>query len=314
MSRQLPSLNALRAFEAAGRHLSFSKAAEELHVTPAAVGHQVKALEQALGTVLFDRLNRALQLTPAGQSLLPGVSDVFYRLTEVVETFRRRDANRPLTVSIPPSFGASWVIPRLERFRERHPDIDIRLDADNRIVDLIHDDVDVGLRYGLGDYPGMRVDPLLSEEVFPVCSPRLLEGEHPLREIADLRWHTLLHVDGFVQDDYWPDWDMWAKAQGFDTEARRTGVRVNEMSSGLQPAISGQGLVLCGIVECFHAIQSGLLVAPFGIRNTYATSYRYRLIQLRSRNMTEIQRSFRSWIIECAETFNDEVSNLLNQE
>ena len=181
MPVHLPSLNALRAFEAAGRHLSFSKAAEELHVTPAAVGHQVKALEHDLGALLFDRLNRALQLTSAGQTLLPGLSEVFYRLTEVVETFRRRDANRPLTVSMPPSFGAAWLVPRLERFRDRHPDIDVRLDVDNRIVDLLHDDVDVGLRYGLGDYPGMRVDCLLSEEVFPVCSARLMEGEHPLR-------------------------------------------------------------------------------------------------------------------------------------
>ena len=126
MSRPIPSLNALRAFEAAGRHLSFSKAAEELHVTPAAVGHQVKVLEQHLGAALFERLNRALELTPAGKSLLPGLSDAFYRLTEVVETFRRRDANRPVTVSMPPSFGATWVLPRLERFRARHPDIDVR--------------------------------------------------------------------------------------------------------------------------------------------------------------------------------------------
>lgn len=136
MASSLPSLNALRAFEAAGRHLSFSRAAEELHVTPAAVGHQVKVLEHDLGVVLFHRLNRSLRLTPAGQSLLPGLSEVFYRVAEVVETFRRRDANRPLTVSMPPSFGAAWLMPRLERFRTRHPDIDVRLDADNRVVDL----------------------------------------------------------------------------------------------------------------------------------------------------------------------------------
>lgn len=296
MSTRLPSLNALRAFEAAGRHLSFSKAAEELHVTPAAVGHQVKALEQDLGVVLFDRLNRALQLTPAGQSLLPGVSDVFYRLTEVVQTFRRRDASRPLTVSMPPSFGASWVIPRLERFRERHPDIDVRLDADNRIVDLIHDDVDVGLRYGLGDYPGMRVDSLLSEEVFPVCSPRLLEGEHPLRELEDLRRHTLLHVDGFVQDDYWPDWDMWLRSAGMsDLEVRRS-LRFSQTTLALQAAVAGQGVALGSRVLAGNELAQGRLVRPFahGTRMSFA----YYMVCPEALADEPRIAAFREWIIE----------------
>jgi len=296
MSTRLPSLNALRAFEAAGRHLSFSKAAEELHVTPAAVGHQVKALEQDLGVVLFDRLNRALQLTASGQSLLPGVSDVFYRLTEVVQTFRRRDANRPLTVSMPPSFGASWVIPRLERFRDRHPDIDVRLDADNRIVDLIHDDVDVGLRYGLGDYPGMRVDSLLSEEVFPVCSPRLLEGEHPLRELEDLRRHTLLHVDGFVQDDYWPDWDMWLRSAGMsDLEVRRS-LRFSQTTLALQAAVAGQGVALGSRVLAGNELAQGRLVRPFahGTRMSFA----YYMVCPEALADEPRIAAFREWIIE----------------
>jgi len=296
MSTHLPSLNALRAFEAAGRHLSFSKAAEELHVTPAAVGHQVKALENDLGAVLFERLNRALQLTPAGQSLLPGLSEVFYRVTEVVETFRRRDANRPLTVSMPPSFGATWLMPRLERFRARHPDIDIRLDADNRIVDLVHDDVDIGLRYGLGDYPGMRVDPLLSEEVFPVCSPRLLEGPHPLRTLDDLRWHTLVHVDGYVQDDYWPDWTMWLQSAGIgDMEVRR-GLRFSHTSLALQAAMAGQGVVLGSRVLAGNDIAAGRLVRPFahGARMSFA----YYMVCPEALAAEPRIAAFREWIID----------------
>jgi LysR family glycine cleavage system transcriptional activator len=296
MPERLPSLNALRAFEAAGRHLSFSKAAEELHVTPAAVGHQVKVLEQDLGAVLFDRLNRALQLTPAGQSLLPGVSDVFYRLTETVETFRRRDANRPLTVSMPPSFGASWVIPRLERFRARHPDIDIRLDADNRVVDLIHDDVDVGLRYGLGDYPGMRVDSLLSEEVFPVCSPRLLQGEHPLRGLEDLRWHTLLHVDGYAQDDYWPDWNMWLRSAGMsDLEVRR-GLHFSQTTLALQAAVGGQGVALGSRVLAGNELAHERLVRPF----THGSRMSFAYYMVCPEALADEPRiaAFREWIIE----------------
>ena len=296
MPIHLPSLNALRAFEAAGRHLSFSKAAEELHVTPAAVGHQVKALENDLGAVLFDRLNRALQLTPAGQSLLPGLSEVFYRVTEVVETFRRRDANRPLTVSMPPSFGATWLMPRLERFRVRHPDIDIRLDADNRIVDLVHDDVDIGLRYGLGDYPGMRVDSLLSEEVFPVCSPRLLEGPHPLRTLDDLRWHTLVHVDGYVQDDYWPDWTMWLQSAGIgDMEVRR-GLRFSHTSLALQAAMAGQGVVLGSRVLAGNDLTAGRLVRPFahGARMSFA----YYMVCPEALADEPRIAAFREWIID----------------
>ena len=293
---RLPSLNALRAFEAAGRHLSFSKAAEELHVTPAAVGHQVKALEHDLGSVLFDRLNRALQLTPAGQSLLPGLSEVFYRVTEVVETFRRRDLNRPLTVSMPPSFGATWLMPRLERFRTLHPDIDIRLDADNRIVDLVHDDVDVGLRYGLGDYPGMRVDCLLSEEVFPVCSPRLLGAEHPLRDLDDLRWHTLLHVDGYAQDDYWPDWNMWLhSARIGDIEVRR-GLHFSHTSLALQAAVNGQGVVLGSRVLAGNDLKEGRLVRPFAYGSRMSFAY-YMVCPEVLADEPRIA-AFREWIIE----------------
>lgn len=296
MRARLPSLNALRAFEAAGRHLSFSKAAEELHVTPAAVGHQVKVLEHDLGVVLFERLNRALQLTPAGQSLLPGLSEIFYRVSEVVETFRRRDANRPLTVSMPPSFGAAWLMPRLERFRARHPDIDVRLDADNRVVDLVREDVDVGLRYGNGEYPGMRVDCLLSEEVFPVCSPRLLAGAHPIRALQDLRWHTLLHVDGYAQDDYWPDWAMWLHSAGIgDIEVRR-GLHFNHTNLALQAAANGQGVALGSRVLAGNDLKAGRLVRPFAHGSRMSFAY-YMVCPEALADEPRIA-AFREWVIE----------------
>lgn len=296
MPSSLPSLNALRAFEAAGRHLSFSRAAEELHVTPAAVGHQVKVLEHDLGAVLFQRLNRSLRLTPAGQSLLPGLSEVFYRVAEVVETFRRRDANRPLTVSMPPSFGAAWLMPRLERFRTRHPDIDVRLDADNRVVDLVHDDVDIGLRYGNGDYPGMRVDCLLSEEVFPVCSARLLAGAHPIRTLEDLRWHTLLHVDGYAQVDYWPDWTMWLHSAGIGEIEVRRGLHFSHTSLALQAAMDGHGVALGSRVLAGNDLKAGRLVRPFAYGSRMSFAY-YMVCPEALADEPRIA-AFRDWVIE----------------
>ena len=195
MARPLPPLNALRAFESAGRHLSFTKAAAELNVTPAAVSHQVKALEELLGVPLFRRLTRALRLTDAGRAALPTLSQGFDTLAQGVEQVRAHSESGVLTVSVSPSFGAMWLVPRLERFRIRHPDIEIRIDGTDRLVDPGRGDADVALRYGPGGYKGVRVDRLFGQVNTPVCSPALLRGEHPLRRPDDLRHHTLLHID-----------------------------------------------------------------------------------------------------------------------
>src|SRR5690625_4266268 len=201
MSDRLPPLNALRAFETAGRHLSFTRAAQELNVTPAAVSHQIKALESYLGVVLFRRRPQGLLLTDAGQQALPGVGDGFARLAAAVAVLRRADSERPLTVTVQPALASTWLIPRLERFRQRHPGIELRIDASARLVDLHTEDVDVGIRHGLGDYPGLHVERLPAQEVFAVCSPALLSGTHPLRQLADLRHHTLLHLRWDELDD-----------------------------------------------------------------------------------------------------------------
>ncbi|MFQ6022937.1 MAG: transcriptional regulator GcvA [Acidiferrobacterales bacterium] len=295
MVHRLPSLNALRAFESAGRHLSFTKAADELHVTPAAIGHQVKSLEMDLGVRLFQRLNRALILTEAGHAMLPGLEEVFYRLTEVVEQFRRRDADRPLTVSVSPSLAAKWLLPRLERFRELHPEIDVRIDATNRLVDLVRDPVDIGLRYGPGEYPGLHVDRLMDEEVFPVCSPRLLEGTHPLCTPEDLRWHTLLHADYPPQNDYWPDWTMWLYSAGVtDVDANR-GLRFNRTALALQAAVEGQGVALGSRVLAGHDLEVGRLVKPFEM--TSPVAFAYYMVCPEARAHESCIAAFREWII-----------------
>lgn len=295
MERRLPPLNALRAFEAAARHLSLTKAAAELHVTPGAISQQVRTLEDYLGVQLFRRLNKALLLTEAGQASLPGLRDAFDRLAAAVETLRVRDAEHPLTVSVAPSFGAKWLVPRLDRFRAAHPGIDVRIDASNRLVDLVREGMDIGIRYGSGDYAGMRVDPLLPEEVFPVCSPRLLQGLHPLRVPADLRWHTLLHIDWVAGFETWPDWRMWLLSAGAPDIDPTHGPRFSHASMAIQAAIEGHGVTLAGSVLVADDLAAGRLVKPFQLSCPVTFGY-YLASPAATANHPRIV-AFREWII-----------------
>lgn len=261
---RLPPLNALRAFEAAARHLSFNAAAEELNVTPAAISHQVKALEADLGVQLFRRLNRAVRLTDAGQACLPGLRDGFERIAEAVARARQGNSVGPLTVTTSPAIAAKWLVPRLERFRDRYPAIDLRIDASMRIVDLVREDVHVGLRYGTGNYPGLHTELLVRTEVFPVCSPKLLKGRHPLRTPADLRHHTLIHDETTTYDPSGPDWAMWLRAAGvIDIDTNR-GLRFNQVALALDAAIAGRGVTLARDVFAADDLAAGRLVRPFG--------------------------------------------------
>lgn len=261
---RLPPLNALRAFESAARHLSFAEAAAELHVTPAAISHQIKALEADLGVKLFRRLNRAVRLTDAGQACLPGLRDGFERIAEAVARARQGDSVGVLTITASPGLAAKWLLPRLERFRARHPNIDLRIDASMRLVDFAREDVHVGLRYGAGKYPGLHTEQLLRSEIFPVCAPSLLKGEHPLREPADLRHHTLIHDETIPLDPQGPDWAMWLRAAGVtDIDASR-GLRFNQIALALDAAIDGRGVTLTRDVFAAADLAAGRLVRPFG--------------------------------------------------
>lgn len=295
MTRRLPPLNALRAFEAAGRHLSLTKAAEELHVTPAAIGHQIKALEDYLGVELFRRSNRGLLLTDAGQSCLPGLREGFDRLATAVERARAYHHRRPLTVSVAPSFAAKWLVPRLERFRAAYPGIDVRIDASTRLVDFLREDIDLGIRYGPGNYPGLCVDRLLTEEVFPVCSPRLLDGPHPLRLPGDLRWHTLLHVDSAVEDSTWPDWPTWLLSAGVDDIDASRGPRFSLSSMAVQTAVEGHGVVLGSSVLVADDLAAGRLVRPF--EHSTPVNFAYYLVCPESNAERPKIAAFRDWLL-----------------
>ena len=289
MARRLPPLNGLRAFEAAARHLSFTRAAEELSVTQAAISHQVKALEERLGVQLFRRLNRALLLTDAGQQYLPELRDAFDRIDAATERLRASDSRGPLTVSVLPSVATRWLVPRLGRFREAHPEIDIRIAADMHLTDFAREDVDAVLRYGRGDWPGLRADWLLSEDFFPVCSPGLLEGSHPLHTPDDLRHHILLH------DDDRTDWTMWFLAAGIEGGDTTRGPAFTDSSMVLQAAAEGQGVALGRSALAAADLAAGKLVKPFDI--SLPANYAYYLACPEATSERPKIVAFREWLI-----------------
>ena len=277
--------------------MSFSRAAEELHVTPAAVGQQVRVLESYLGESLFVRLNRSVELTVAGQALLPGVSDGFDQIGRTMEAFYRRTVRRPLTVSVEPNFGAKWLVRRLDRFRERHPGIEIRLDATSRIVDFNREAVDLAIRYGDGNYPGLRCGVLFEEDVFPVCSPSLLEGSQPLVHPEDLQRHRLLRQDWAADQPTWPDWGMWLRAAGVRNVDPTRGPEFASGSYGLMmdAALAGQGVALASSVLAADDIEAGRLVKPFDFG--MHQSLRYYLVGPEATADEPMTAAFREWAI-----------------
>ena len=303
MARPLPPLNALKAFESAARHLSFTKAAAELNVTPAAISHQIKALEELLGVPLFRRLTRALRLTDAGQAALPAVSQGFDKLAQGVEQMRAHCESGVLTISVSPSFGALWLVPRLEHFRSRHPDIEIRIDGTDRLADLSRDDVDVALRYGPGGYEGVRVDYLFNQANTPVCSPALLSGEHPLGRPDDLRYHTLLHVD-------WKDaeasWRMWLLAAGLHDIDPTRGPHFTMETMAVQAALDGQGVALIGDILVADDLAAGRLVRPFDPSLSTPLTFSHYLLSAKDGEEQPKVAAFRDWLLEQASASRQE--------
>ncbi len=300
MSRRLPPLNALRAFEAAARHLSFVKAASELHVTPAAIGHQVRQLEAILGTPLFRRVNRTLLLTDAGQACLPGIRDGFQRLSEAIDSIDAVGRAGVLTVSVAPSFAAKWLVPRLDRFQDAYPDLDVRVSASMQLVDFARDDVDVAIRYGSGQYPDLIVERLLPETVMPVCSPELMAGAQPLRSPGDIRFHTLLHDDSSEDDATCPDWRMWLKARKVDGVDWARGPRFNQSSLVLEAAIRGRGVALAKAQLAADDLATGRLVRPF-VADTVALGFAYFLVYPPNKSGQPKFALFRDWLYAEAE-------------
>ena len=289
MATRLPPLNALKAFEAAARLLSVKKAAAELNVTPAAVSHQIIALEQYLGVQLFHRQSRALELTEAARACLPKLREGFDNLAQAVERLRAHKGGGTLMVSAAPSFAARWLMPRLHRFLDAHPEIDVRVSA--RLRQSTHGgrkastaerltlddwlaDSDVAILYGRGDYPGFRVEKLISLDVTPICSPRLVtHPQHPLRSPDDLRHHLLLHDETGELYDGVPFWEVWLKAAGVDDVDLSRGPHFSHAVLAFEAAVEGHGVVATMPVLAEADLNAARLVTPFALRVPLESAY-----------------------------------------
>lgn len=259
-------LNALRAFEAAARHKSFSAAAAELHVTPAAVGQLVRTLEEWLGTPLFYRGSSGrsrLVATEAAERALPDIRAGFDRLTLGLERLKEGAGNGALTVAVSPAFAAKWLLPRIDSFQSAWPDLDVRLDTNLKPVDFAAQRIDVGVRYGSGNWPGLVAEKLMEEEVYPVCSPSLLRERGRLKKPGDLARETLIHDLSMDSHTSFPSWAAWLKLAGVAGRPTRRGMQINNSAAVLQAAIDGRGVALARSVMAHDDMVAGRLVRLF---------------------------------------------------
>jgi LysR family glycine cleavage system transcriptional activator len=297
MAGKLPSLNGLKAFECAARHMSFTRAAAELNVTQTAVSHQIRRLEDELGVRLFLRLKERLELTGPGQAYLHGVSLAFAQLRFSTEQLRAGADAPALTLSTLASFASKWLLPRLGAFREAHPGIDIRVGASTDLVDFAAGGADAAIRYGSGDWPGLRCDRLMDDEIFPVCSPALLAGRDPLTQPGGLARHTLLQVGGMTGDD----WPLWLAAAGLPADlAGRSCERLDFDLAllAVQAAVDGLGVCIGRRAYVEDDLRAGRLVAPFATR--VATGRGFYLVSPPERADSGAVTALRDWLIATA--------------
>ena len=292
MARRLPPLNALVVFEAAARHLSFTRASEELHVTQAAVSHQIKSIEDHLGVTLFHRLGRGqgLTLTEAGRNYLPGISSALEQIRKSTDSIAKARGQRILNITTFDSFGSMWLLPRLGRFMRQHEDTDVRITAANLEVDaLARGLAEIEIRYGTGHWAEFEVVPFLTETIFPVCSPELLKGAHPLQEPDDIRQHTLLHD---VMATGWRDWLGAAGVTGVDADR---GPGFNHSNLVIQAAQMGEGIALGRGALVIDALQKGTLVRPFAL--ALPSSHAYFVVTVKTEKIDPVVGAFREWLL-----------------
>ncbi|OLL32116.1 LysR family transcriptional regulator [Burkholderia sp. SRS-W-2-2016] len=293
-------LNALRAFEASARHQSFSAAAAELHVTPAAVGQLVRTLEEWLGTPLFHRGNSGrvrLIPTEAAERALPDFRAGFDRIALGLEKLREGSASGVLTVAVSPAFAAKWLLPRIETFQSAWPDTDVRLDTNLKPVDFVAQGVDIGVRYGAGAWPGLTADKLMDEEIYPVCSPKLLRERGRLQNPDDLARETLIHDLSMDSHTGFPTWNTWLQKAGAVDVSTRRGMKINNSAAVLQAAIDGQGIALARSVMARDDLAAGRLIRLFS-EVTFASPLAYYVVYRAECASLPKLVAFRDWLLE----------------
>jgi LysR family glycine cleavage system transcriptional activator len=290
MARQLPPLNALRSFEAAARLQSFSKAALELNVTHGAVSRAIRHLEDTLRLKLFERGTRKVVSTRAGSTYAIAIGEALDRMAVATIDLTKDQSSGVLNVTTLDSFAAKWLVPRLYRFRRAHSDIDVRLSTTERLSDFAAEGIDIAIRFGEGNYPGLASKLLLNDEVFPACNPKLLEWPHPLREPSDLRYHTLIH------DDFRIDWDTWLRAAGVTGVDSHRGPIFLSSDFAVQAAVQGEGVVLARRSLVGDDLKAGRLVKPFSI--SLATNIAYYVVCPQQSLKLPKVRAFWNWLFE----------------
>lgn len=253
-------MNALVAFEAAARLKNFTRAAAELQVTRVAVSRQIKALEDDLGVKLFYRQHRSVRLTPSGEQLFKSVDKGLNDIADTKRQIRVRQRQSLLNITMTTAFATFWLVPRLGRFRERHPDIELRLTISDRYLDLTEEGIDAAIRFGTGTWKGHAATHLLQEAVFPLCSPEYLNGRTPLSRPADLLGERLLHLDGIYRED--AKWPNWFRTRGLAAPDRHNCIYMDAYTNMVQAALEGQGIALCGAPLMNHFLAKGSLVRP----------------------------------------------------
>ncbi|MGZ9718902.1 LysR substrate-binding domain-containing protein [Rhizobium miluonense] len=291
---RLPPLTSLRAFVATARHLSFLGAAEELHVTSAAVGQQIRLLEDYLGQALFHRVRGQLQLTAAGLALVPGLTNAFDAVLATMTQFVASDHDLPIRVSVAPSFASKWLIPRLDALRQAAPGLQILLDASTQLTDLNAGDTDCAIRYGSGGYPGLVVEHLFSEAVVPICSPEFAERHWLWNGPQAIEGVPFLHEDGAEHDHSCPDWNAWLRAEGLVLRLPNGGFRLSQSSLVIDAALAGQGLGLGKVRLAEAELKAGRLVSPFGSPQPVSFSYFFVTTPAKERLMRV--ELFRNWL------------------
>ncbi|WP_315926183.1 transcriptional regulator GcvA [Mesorhizobium sp. SP-1A] len=303
--RLIPGTRALRTLEAAGRHLNFTRAADELGLTPAAVSYQIKEIEEQLGVVLFVRSSRSIRLTEAGLVLFEAAADALALVGRAVSRARKLSRGTALLkVTADAQFAAKWLMRRVERFRALHPDIELRFDISYEVRDFDLDDVDVAIRFGTGKYPGLAADRLFDNVIIPVCSPRLLEAGPPLKAPRDLLNHTLVHIEWARQGVTWPNWRMWMAAAGIEDYDDSRTVVFGTSSDAVQAALDGSAVALADFAMVANDLSEGRLVRPFDLGIRVPPEFAYFLVYPKETATDPRILSFRAWIMDEAAKTN----------
>ena len=293
LRRTLPPVNSLVIFEAAARHLNFTRAAAEMGLTQAAVSRQIQVLEENLGVTLFVRQARGLAMTRDGTRLHYAVTMGLEYISKTCVDIRRKRGPRELTVSSSVSFASYWLMARLAKFRASHPDIDLRLVASSPVSDLVAAGIDIAIRYGSGQWQGVEVEPLFGNEIWPVCAPQYLKTRPPLQNAADLAEETLLHLGAF--DRNWVTWETWFQAFDVDSKKLKRGFTFDNYLILLQAAVRGEGIALCGQRLAEDFIARGDLVRPIPV--ALASERSFYVVYPQEIRLSEAARLFKDWLL-----------------